>query len=82
MDLFEIWLEGVKIILPFILIGVAMLGLTALILYAFDLLFMTLLEELFGRKESLICIIFFNCENYDELKEKIRKKKEKRDERI
>lgn len=72
MDIFEMWLEGVKIILPFMIIGVSMLVVTALLLFTFDLFLMVMLKDLFGIEESLICIAIFKCKNYNELKEKIK----------
>lgn len=72
MDIFEMWLEGLKIILPFMIIGVSMLVVTALLLFTFDLFLMVMLKDLFDIEESLICIAIFKCKNYNELKEKIK----------
>ena len=68
MNIFEMWLNGVKIIISFIPVGIMMLLLPALLYFAFDLL----AEALFG--ESMFANIFFDCKTYGEVWEKIKQK--------
>lgn len=68
MNIFEMWLNGVKIIISFIPIGIMMLLLPALLYFAFDLL----AEALFG--ESIFANIFFHCKTYGEMWEKFKQK--------
>lgn len=68
MNIFEMWIYGVKIILSFIPVGMAMILLPALIFFAFD----NLLEAISG--ESMFANIFFDCKTYEEVWEKFKQK--------
>ena len=68
MNIFEMWLEGVKIIVSFLPIGRAMILLPALLYFEFDLL----AEALFG--EAIFANILFHCKTYEEVLDKLKQK--------
>ena len=73
MNIFEMWLEGVKIIVSFLPIGMAMILLPALLYFALA----RLIEALFG--EAIFANILFNYKTYKEVRRKIKQKiKDKR----
>ena len=73
MTFFELWLDGVKIIISFIPIGIGMVLLPLIFFFVFGLVE----EDLFG--SSMFADIFFHCKTYKEawekFKQKIRNKK-------
>ena len=68
MNIFEMWLEGVKIIVSFLPIGIAMILLPALLYFVFDLL----AESLLG--EAIFANILFHCKTYEEVLDKLKQK--------
>ena len=68
MNIFEMWLYGVKVIISFIPIGIGMIVLPILIYFSFDLF----IEAMFG--EAMFIQIFWGCKTYGELWAKIKRR--------
>ena len=66
-NLFNMWLEGVKIIISFIPFGIGLVLLPALLIISFDFIAGAMFSELNGEMDLIITKCFLPKETYDKI---------------